>query len=336
MTTTFTTTQPKAPQAGWIHQHDLTSLAGVLTSQYQCTAADHQATGAPLHGIVQQHEVQRGMYLRLNRLRDRHGVTPRARLHPGLKISLVWRGEACVSFDEHSFTLDANKRACGLLIAVDEPTTFVRHGRRGAVEFSAVLSLTSDWLQRRLGSPLPSVCCHGLRQHLGHLRWTPSSDLVARLNSVSQTADMTTVLNLERESIALAMVSEALAHQTTPAVSHDGKAWQQRLAGWIASGESLHLSPADMASRLGMSLRQLQRRYHREYGLPLSAGLRQQHLLRARAALQDENVSVDTAASIAGYRHAANFATAFKQHFGEGPAQCRRHAQRELSTDAAS
>jgi AraC-like DNA-binding protein len=46
-------------------------------------------------------------------------------------------------------------------------------------------------------------------------------------------------------------------------------------------------------------------------------------LLRARQALEQEGRSVGEAADIAGYTSAANFATAFKRHFGITPRQCR-------------
>lgn len=94
MTTTCSALPHSASQARWIHRSDLLSLAGVLTSDYRCSNSVPGGSGAPLRGIIQQHEVQQGLFLRLNRLRDRHGVTPTARLHPGLKISLVWRGAA--------------------------------------------------------------------------------------------------------------------------------------------------------------------------------------------------------------------------------------------------
>ncbi len=49
----------------------------------------------------------------------------------------------------------------------------------------------------------------------------------------------------------------------------------------------------------------------------------QHRLLRARQALEQEGRSVGEAADIAGYTSAANFATAFKRHFGITPRQCR-------------
>lgn len=336
MTPTCSATSDSGPQARWIHRSDLTSLAGVLTSDYRCTDTSPIGSGAPLHGIIQQHEVQPGLFIRLNRLRDRHGVTPTARLHPGLKISLVWRGAAQVSFGEHTFELDASRGASGLMVAVDTPIEFVRHGKRGGLEYSVVISLTPDWLQRRLGSACPSHILagtpgHQQSPHPGHLqgeRWNPSTSLIARLEALSQRQEMTTSLALERESVALAMVAEALSHlgQTSPADSP--QPWQQRLEGWVSSGESSHLTLGEMASRLGISLRQLQRRYRQAYGVPLATGLRQRHLERARQALED-GVSVETAADIAGYQHAANFATAFKQRYAEPPAAYRRrHSQR--------
>ncbi|MDR1647090.1 MAG: AraC family transcriptional regulator, partial [Zoogloeaceae bacterium] len=59
------------------------------------------------------------------------------------------------------------------------------------------------------------------------------------------------------------------------------------------------------------------------FGMTVFDYERQRRLLRARQALEQEGRSVGEAADIAGYTSAANFATAFKRHFGITPRQCR-------------
>lgn len=154
-----------------------------------------------------------------------------------------------MSFGDHSYELDASEGATGLVVALDGPTDFIRHGRPGGLEYSAVISLTPDWLRRRLGPVPPSQLVTGnnkqrqslsATQLLGR-RWKPSPSLVSRLEVLSQHQEITAWLALERESVALAMVAEALAQISGSSHSDNTCHWQQRLEGWISSGES---SPA--------------------------------------------------------------------------------------------
>ncbi|BBO56564.1 MULTISPECIES: helix-turn-helix transcriptional regulator [Cobetia] len=123
------------------------------------------------------------------------------------------------------------------------------------------------------------------------------------------------------------MISECLAArpaQTDAGERHPPREtadWKETLEDWIHNGEVAYQSQAEIAARLGMSVRQLQRRYRDAYGQTMTQDLRRRQLVRAAHLLQDRNVTVEAAAEMAGYRSAANFATAFRRQFGVPPSQ---------------
>ncbi|MDX1636063.1 MAG: helix-turn-helix transcriptional regulator [Marinobacter sp.] len=77
-------------------------------------------------------------------------------------------------------------------------------------------------------------------------------------------------------------------------------------------------SLADLARRAAMSPSSLRAKFRQAYGVPVFEYLRNCRLELARRSLE-EGLTVQQAAHRAGYRHATNFATAFRRAFGLSP-----------------
>lgn len=308
---------------------EIRSLAQVLTQDHRCSATAQPLGHAPLLGHMYQHEVQPGLFLRINRIRDRVGLHSQAMLSPGLKVAMVWKGEAHISLADQPLLLGQNRRFKAMVAALDQPAFFQRKGTRGGIEYSAVLTATPFWLERRLGCS-SALKLFGSQQSGAQSPrlecWQPSLDLVHRLDVIDISSTATALRLLELEAAALNLINEALNAIDSPATharSHPND-WIQKLEGLINSGEAGQLSQSQLAQRLGMSLRQLQRRYQREFGTPLGEHLRHRRLQRAHDALVHEPISIESAAAIAGYNSAANFATAFRKAYGMPPSAYRR------------
>ena len=295
-------------------------MARALTSDHQCEPAEGQSGDGALIGNMHLHEAQPGLFMRLNRVRKRADLMIRSRIEPSLKIAVVWRGEPNVSFGPDSHALAPGRALC---IALDEVTEFALKSVKGTQEHSAILSLTPAWLKLHLGVSRASQLMPEAR-HLAHYVWQPSARLIERLEEFSRQRPGTLALRLGIESLALEVISECLA--ASASLSHPtpeglGEHWAARLKDWIHSGEAAYLSQAEMAARLGMSVRQLQRRYRDAYGQTLAQDLRRRQLTRVAHLLQDRKLTIEAAAELAGYRSAANFATAFRRQFGVPPSQ---------------
>ena len=74
-----------------------------------------------------------------------------------------------------------------------------------------------------------------------------------------------------------------------------------------------------IANEMGMSVSAVQRLSQKLFGESLVHYIRQKKLGRARRALENGEVSIGEAAYLAGYKHASNFAIAFKKAFGISP-----------------
>jgi AraC-like DNA-binding protein len=82
---------------------------------------------------------------------------------------------------------------------------------------------------------------------------------------------------------------------------------------------------SDLARFAGMSVTTLKFKFHAVVGQSVFAFLRDQRLDRARRGLEGEGWTVGQAAYFVGYRHATNFATAFRKRFGVAPTNTSRH-----------
>lgn len=324
MTSSAGSTPPAIIELEAVHR-----MARALTREHQCQPVEGQSGDGALIGNMHMQEVQPGLFMRLNRLRKRADLRIQASIDPSLKISIVWRGQPTVCFGNSPHQL---KLGIALCIALNESTEFSLQSPRSAHEHSAILTLTPAWLTQHLGITTPSAALQ-LNQHLAHHYWRPSARLIERLDALSKQTPERLSQRLGMESAALEAISECLASIASPldTASRRGEDWQTRLDSWIHSGEAAYLSQAEMAAQLGMSLRQLQRRYRDTYGSSLARDLRVRQLTRAAHLLMDRSVTVEAAAELAGYRSAANFATAFRRQFDLSPRQREQIAHR-LST----
>lgn len=91
----------------------------------------------------------------------------------------------------------------------------------------------------------------------------------------------------------------------------------------------------DLARDVGMSTSTLKCKFAAVIGQPVFQFLRDKRLARARDGLQHEGWTVSQAAYYVGYRHASNFATAFRRRFGVAPTSTRRSSREASVTQAA-
>jgi AraC-like DNA-binding protein len=78
----------------------------------------------------------------------------------------------------------------------------------------------------------------------------------------------------------------------------------------------------ELAQRVGMSNRTLQRHFRAVLGMNPFAYLAQQRMQVAKQLLHTGDRTVTEVANLVGYSHPAHFAAAFKKQFGLAPHQC--------------
>jgi len=307
---------------------DLQQLSAKLVKQQQLEAPawDHRA--ALLTGRMWVSELEPGMQLRLADVQDRFGLTSKAVLPAGIKIALVIYGTARVRYGHHGATLGPDATHSGLLVALPSSAQFMRQGQAGEYERTLTLSLSPYWIARHGYQTLMNVSPEA--PHLAY--WTPSPGLLAlasRLFTLHTVAINNDAYRLQLMGFAMALAGESLAGacpapSIMQASSHAHDRRLTRLMSIVDSGQATGMTQVDLAHQLGMSVSNLQRRFYRQYGESLGSFLRRHHLSLAREAMVREAISIETAAALAGYTSATNFATAFKREFGVRPSDYRK------------
>ncbi|MES1946070.1 AraC family transcriptional regulator [Salinisphaera sp. C84B14] len=312
---------------------ELNRHAAHLGRDYQTRVADDSP---PLEGQFGVDALPGGLVLRHASVRNRQDMRSRLQLCPGLKLILVLAGEVDVRFGDRPLPAGAGTRyACA--VHLHEPTIFERRARRNSREQSLTLTVPHDWLRQRLvtlGDGRGSM--HLLdTPHLCMQPWQPSSALCASaqvLIAADSSGDSAgPARRLRCESLALAMVAEALpALLAMPATDEPPRPIDarrlRRMRDLVDKPSAAPLTVDALAREAGMSRSSLQRHFNVCYGMSVQKFLRERRLQAADRALREDGVNVVTAAELAGYTSAANFATAYRRVYGIAPSERRRRA----------
>ena len=88
--------------------------------------------------------------------------------------------------------------------------------------------------------------------------------------------------------------------------------------------EIIALSVAELAERFCCGERQLNRIFHKHFGLSVAALRMELRLLKAASLLRDLDLKIINVAEQCGFSHLGFFNTCFKRRFGNGPGQWRK------------
>ncbi|TDR87065.1 helix-turn-helix domain-containing protein [Enterovirga rhinocerotis] len=310
----------------------LTSSAAYRSGEY--TVAPILDDQEPvLAGRFRHLSLRDGLVLHVTETEDLHDLHTSALQRPGLGFYLFLEDTdgLDVSIGGRTLPIGRHRRPdaapLGLLMSWQRPARFVRRARRGTRVHKAMVSVSPDWLDQTFGRGSP-VLPVGASEHLAISRWFPSHRLCALVGDLLKTDPRGTppVARLRDESIALDLIGEALATLEPPSAGNRlARTDAMRLGrarDVIEAALSEDLSVAAIGDRLGLGAGSLQRLFRSGYGCSVYEYVRGRRLDAARARLE-QGETVASAAKLAGYGSAANFATAFRRRFGLTPRQAR-------------
>jgi AraC-like DNA-binding protein len=268
-----------------------------------------------------------GCLLQNNNLRLPFDVHSSAVVKAGLYISVILSGDgsggpsdgsAHVSYTENMLTV----------AALREPTACGGFVPRGALMRSASLAFSVETIER-----------FGLKdQFLGLFDGTGQGSLFAslkahpRVQAIALEMLKPSLDGRPGELLLSAQAIELLARtifalQQRVEVHAAGNPMQSRLQSTrdlIDSDLRYPWSIAELSRHAGLSRRSFHQHFAALYGTSPADYLRTRRLEVAREALIYRDMSVTEAAYFVGYASPANFATAFRRHFGVPPSACRR------------
>lgn len=284
---------------------------------YRVPGLSPQADTPVVRGTVREFCLRPGMQLVASDVEVLHRYDSHSRRPTPLSIIVMLEGRAEVRLAERALTL-----APGMALSVRLEAGHGLQASQPAGQRLRALTLSLDDAQLAASAPatprgsrlhawrLPEPLRQGLEQALA----TPPTDearhrllieglgLQLLAHGLPGDASLTTPTTrlAPREHRRLERVREAL---------HDDPAREHRLD---ALAELAAMSPAS-----------LRRKFRAAFGRGVFDYLRECRLTLARDYLR-QGYSVQQAAHFSGYRHASNFTTAFRRHFGHAPSSLGR------------
>ncbi|WP_168735136.1 helix-turn-helix domain-containing protein [Pseudothauera rhizosphaerae] len=302
-------------------------------------APDLDAEVPVLHGVCHGAHLRPGLSIHCADVRDLHDLSIQTLQGENLYLAVLLDGQVDVSFGPCRIGLGATRasrvrkpEAAAAFATLREPELFVRRARRGSHERKVGITFSREWLAAACPeSDAGFAGPHPLfDRHLAVGRWTPTPRAVALAEQLVHPPELPPLLRgLYLESRSVELVAEALcqlsdAASTSPALRPRERRRIVEVRELLDSGAAEGLALDQIARRAGTNVCTMQRHFRTAFGTTVFEYERQRRLLRARQALEQEGRSVGEAADLAGYTSAANFATAFKRHFGLTPRQCRQ------------
>ena len=211
-----------------------------------------------------------------------------------------------------------------ILTSTKEAESFVRRSRPNDYVRKIVIQMSHGWLDQN-DLALPEDSGGSLMQRM---EWAAKLDEIQILEKLARSPGFSTpVARLQAEAMSLGVVArcfENLASQPGAAFLTPREQAQLRRIEELARQPGPLPSLQDLAVEGGLSQSGLRRLIQTAHGRAPLAHVRLLRLEMARSALEEERLSVEDAAELAGYGSPANFATAFRRAFRIAPSQVRR------------
>ena len=264
----------------------------------------------------------------LNEPRD--GVLdPRpGRVEPKLMVFLLLSGRQRFVLGGRRIEMDADPLPDGALFRIGTPTEVTFEVNEGRPLTKLSLAMPPDWLDTVAGAGALSA----LPGTFSVLRFVPGPAVLSTARHILREDTP-----LRRMALGMSLLDQVIADLggdepggTGPGaliLNPESPALLTRLRREIAATAKDKLTTAQLARRMGVGLRSLERQVQAQEGKSLGAFLRAERFDLALRALR-AGAPVFAAASLAGFSSAENFATAFRRRYGLTPSQARRDSPR--------
>ncbi|MCP1330268.1 AraC family transcriptional regulator [Halomonas sp. R1t4] len=266
-------------------------------------------------GHVHDVRLPQGMHLTLSGLDVKRGYTSTSYQSVPWFLSVILEGTVHLQLGKQQRLLQAGEGVCTHFDA-RHPLT-VHHPVQTRLRTVNIAVLTTA----PLGLPTPpdASCLHC---------WKLPKALCETLCTISEQPPSLWRQALVWQGLALQLIGLGLPERLTALSEHKRLSTRDRhcltaLHSRIAQHPAEPYSLTALAKEAAMSPSSLRQKFRACYGCTLFDYIRQVRLQQGYEALQ-RGASVQQAAHHCGYRHASNFSSAFKRHFGFSPHEWKR------------
>ncbi len=316
-----------------VSYQDLMTWNRVAGRAYEVLSPMGKPQGVALRGRFGMRRLAGGLSVHWTESEEEYDLVTRLEQQPQVSLLMFLRGRAQVGLGARRYAFGRDDRPTGGLLASTEPDQFMRQGIPGQAVRKVSLGIPWEWFAA--GGLLDAEGLGGLHRRLrihGHSEtWALSPRLIALTEAIlcpgSLTSGLEDLALASRALDAIGATFDGLMAGEHGTRDGDGPGTDKRVT---AARDFLEAHLFDditldaVARHAAMSVSTLQRRFKQEQGLSVIEYLRQRRLEIVRRDLERDHISVTEASFRAGYTSPANFATAFKRHFGYSPRDARR------------
>ena len=287
-----------------------------------------------MRGHFHQQTLGQGLVLRYGDSREECAYTATSKLEAGLCCIIFLRGDIEIQVGKHRHRFSDDGIECDqqklLTICSRSPQEIRRASRYPQQVRYLSIAATGHWMENRFGSDrFPADGNAGSALDFRAESLSPRQRLlvweIIRLLSVTAPTGALLLESKVIELLAGTAVTTHLCACAAEASSLPSGVSRRELQSFLWAREIIRentaepLSVAQIARATGTSASGLQRTFRKLEGVSVMEFTRHQRMQRALEALQSGAVSVQHASALAGFRSAANFATAFRKMFGFSP-----------------
>ncbi|RKR03506.1 AraC-like DNA-binding protein [Kushneria sinocarnis] len=308
---------PDPPPVRAHTSRELKALGQRYGIDYHFPRSDAAApTATVLRGRVQELAPAPGMQLVTSDIEVLKRYDSCSRAPTPLSIIVMLAGEAEVGLAEQRLTL---RPGMALSVRLDQQDGLAAVQAAGQRIRALTLSLDETRLAEFTGE---TADAHGSCMHAWHLPGTLQSALEEAIAApLAGTAQ-----RLQLQGLSLQLLAHGLAgadRQATTAPTPGERQRLERVRETLRSDPAREYRLEHLAQLAAMSPASLRRKYRATFGRSVFDELRHFQLALGRDHLA-RGLSVQQAAHFCGYRHAGNFATAFRRHYGIPPGRLVR------------
>ena len=310
--------------------HALLRMSGPQLGKYfEVTAPMLSMWDTAILGQFNNVECHSGLMVHATETEEAHDLNVQWRMQPVLAIAIILQGTLNAWLDDKPLNLGRPEGGAGHVWTLTEPTLMRRESQKGMHVRKVIISVPPEWIGVLLRDhKLPNEnLSRFVSTHRAMMDWTPSKHVLSLAEQIlNPTEGPKPIQNMAVESKAIEIVREALSFIISPATA--AEAGTQRVASQFRAQrirrylqENLDRNPSlqTMAREFGLSVGSMQAAFKKSYRTTIAEFRRDLRLQQARAAIEQEGVSVSEAAYRAGYANPASFSTAFKRRFGFAP-----------------
>ncbi|SCZ40651.1 helix-turn-helix transcriptional regulator [Afifella marina] len=289
-----------------------------------------------VRGEFMNMELRRGLHVHHSDVVNLRDLDTEVELPAHFSIKLLLRGSTFAAVGRHVLPMpegDGGTQPVAIALAQTEPATFRRQGRQGQRLHRLNIAITPEWFE---SSDFFAHCnarevAHFCNRHLALAAWTPGRSILSRAEEIADSKGLQPWLRrLHIESSVLGIIAATFDFLTGRSGEDEAASLSRTERLRLARAEEIlrgsvgSLPSVDVLARAaGVSENTLQRLFHTAYGTTVFNYVRTMRLDKARRILEEDGISIDEAAYLAGYTSAANFSTAFKRQYGMSPGCCR-------------